>query len=566
MDLRPQAAPAAISPRAVAEAHMTELVGLDPLIGSYLGEPGCADRLPDLSPEGHEDRAALARRTLTALGGAPAASDSERICARLLRERLSTELALYEAGEHLRRVATLGSPLHLIRKVFTLAPTGTDDDWHALARRMRALPTALDGYRASLEAGLDRRLPAGPTAVGAVIDQLATWTGPGAAPFHTLAAQAPQALRTELAQAADQAVGGYAELRAWLRDSYAPRVADAPDPFGADRYRLWSRHHNGADLDLDEAYAYGWSEYHRLLDEMRDAAQQVLPSCTDPWKALAHLEEHGEAIEGADAARLWLQSLTERTIEALDGTHFTLADEVGRVETRLAPEGTTAAYYTGPALDFSRPGRTWLPVLGTRFPLHDMVTTWYHEAVPGHHLQVAQWTYVGAERLTRFQASVGVVNANVEGWALYAERLMDELGFLTRPDYRLGYLQAQMLRTLRVIVDIGIHLELRTPADSPYRPGQPWTAEAAAEFLHRHSARPAAFTDAELLRYQSNPAQAVGYKLGERAWLNGRDAARARGRDTALGQEAFDIKAWHMEALSQGPLGLDDLSHELAAL
>ncbi|MFE3186413.1 DUF885 domain-containing protein [Streptomyces violascens] len=544
---------------------MTALVALDPVIGSYLGEPGCADRLPDLSPEGHDERAALARRTLTALAAAPTpAAESERLCARLLRERLNAELALHDAGEHLRRVTTLGSPLHRLRKAFALAPTRTQDDWHALARRLRAVPAALDGYRACLASGLDKGLPAGPSAVGALLDQLGTWTGSGTGSFHTLAANAPKALRTDIAQAADQAVRSQEDLRTWLRDTYAPRVAGAPDTFGRDRYRLWSRYHNGADIDLEEAYAYGWSEYHRLKAEMHDAAQRVLPGCDDPWQALAHLEEHGEAIEGAEAARRWLQSLTEQTIQALDGTHFTLAEEVKRVETRLAPEGTTAAYYTGPAMDFSRPGRTWLPTLGrSRFPVHNLVSTWYHEAVPGHHLQVAQWTHVGADQLTRFQASTGVVNANVEGWALYAERLMDELGFLTRPDYRLGYLQAQMLRTVRVIIDIGIHLSLPIPEDAAPLPGKRWTPPAAGEFLRRNCARPRTFVDAELLRYQSNPGQAIGYKLGERAWLSGRAAAHHA--HTRHGGR-FDIKTWHMAALSQGPIGLDDLTNELAAL
>ncbi|MFD4022315.1 DUF885 domain-containing protein [Streptomyces sp. NPDC058576] len=541
---------------------MTALVALDPFIGSYLGEPGCADRLPDLSPEGHDARADLARRTLTALAATPTPeTDDERLCARLLRERLNAELALHDAGEHLRRVSTLGSTLHLIRKVFTLAPTRTDDDWHAIARRLRAVPAALDGYRACLATGLDSGLPAGPSAVSAVLDQLDTWTKPGTGSFHMLAATAPHALRPDIARAADRAALGLVDLRTWLRGTYAPRVADAPDTFGRDRYRLWSRHHNGADLDLEEAYTYGWSEYHRLLAEMHHAAQRILPGCTDPWQALAHLEEHGEAIEDPEAARSWLQSLTEQTIEALDGTHFTLADDVRRVETRLAPQGVTAAYYTGPSADFSRPGRTWLPTLGrSRFPVHDLVSTWYHEAVPGHHLQVAQWTHVGADRLTRFQASSGVVNANVEGWALYAEHLMDELGFLTRPDHRLGYLQAQMLRTVRVIVDIGIHLGLPIPGDAAYLPGERWTPRTAGVFLRRNCARPRSFVDAELLRYQSNPGQAIGYKLGERAWLRGRTAARTRHGNR------FDIKTWHMAALSQGPLGLDDLTNELSVL
>src|SRR5207253_4688834 len=125
---------------------------------------------------------------------------------------------------------------------------------------------------------------------------------------------------------------------------------------------------------------------------------------------LAHLEEAGEAVEGVDTVREWLQGLMDEAIEALDGTHFDLAEPVRRVEAMIAPPGSAAApYYTGPSLDFSRPGRTWLPTLGqTRFPLWDLVSTWYHEGVPGHHLQLAQWAYVSSS-LSAYQTSIGSV-------------------------------------------------------------------------------------------------------------------------------------------------------------
>jgi uncharacterized protein (DUF885 family) len=231
------------------------------------------------------------------------------------------------------------------------------------------------------------------------------------------------------------------------------------------------------------------------------------------------------------------------------------------VESRIAPPGGAAApYYTAPSADFSRPGRTWLPTMGqTRFPVYDLVSTWYHEGVPGHHLQLAQWVYV-VDDLSRYQATVGLVSANAEGWALYAERLMDELGFLEDAEQRLGYLDAQMMRAARVIVDIGMHLELEIPADSPFHPGERWTPELAQEFFGAHSSRPADFVESELTRYLSIPGQAIGYKLGERAWLLGRENAKKRHG------AAFDAKAWHMAALSQGSLGLDDLVDELSRL
>ncbi|MFF2924182.1 DUF885 domain-containing protein [Streptomyces celluloflavus] len=552
-------------PRQVADAYVDALVGLDPITGTYLGIAESSGRLPDFSPTGQEAVARLARTTLEKLTEAEARpgadSAAERRCGRLLRERLTAELAVHEAGEHLRTVSNISSPLHHIREVFTVTPADTDEDWAAIARRLRAVPAALEGYRAALEAGRERGLLGGPRQVATVLDQLDEWIGTDRGWFSEFTDPGPERLRGELTEAAAVATGALAGLRGWLRDSYAPAVAGAPDVVGRERYGRLARYYNGADLDLDEAYAFGWSEFHRLLAEMETEAGRVLPDARTPWEALAWLDEHGEAIEGVEETRRWLQSLMDEAIEALDGTHFELAERVRRVESRIAPPGSAAApYYTEPSLDFSRPGRTWLPTMGeTRFPAYDLVSTWYHEGVPGHHLQLAQWAHV-ADGLSRYQTTVGGVSANAEGWALYAERLMDELGFLTNAERRLGYLDAQMLRAIRVVIDIGMHLELEIPADSPFHPGERWTPELAQEFLARHSSRPADYIESEVIRYQGMAGQAIGYKLGERVWLQGRAAARARhGAD-------FDLKAWHMAALSQGSLGLDDLLSEISAL
>ncbi|SEP88849.1 Uncharacterized conserved protein, DUF885 familyt [Streptomyces sp. yr375] len=567
-------------PREVADAYVDDLIALDPLTGTYLGVRESSSRLPDLSPKGQEALARLARDTLAKLDEAErrtgADSDIERRCARLLRERLTAELAVHEADEGLRSVGNMGTAAHHIREAFTLTPTRTAEDWTAVAARLRAVPAALAGYRESLTLGLERKLYAGPRPTATFVAQLTEWSDPdgtGRGWFEDFVATGteslpaelsealPESLRAELDAAARAATAAVVELRDWMRDVYAPTAEGAPDTVGRERYARWTRYYNGTDLDLDEAYAYGWAEYHRLLAEMTEEAEKILPGADTPWVALAHLDEHGRHIDGVDEIRDWLQGLMDQAIDALDGTHFELAERVRKVESRIAPPGSAAApYYTAPSEDFSRPGRTWLPTMGqTRFPVYDLVSTWYHEGVPGHHLQLAQWAHVAAS-LSRYQASVGTVSANVEGWALYAERLMDELGFLTDAEQRLGYLDAQMMRAVRVIVDIGMHVELEIPAHSPFHPGERWTPELAQEFFGAHSSRPADYVESELTRYLSIPGQAIGYKLGERAWLLGREKARERHGD------AFDLKSWHMAALSQGSLGLDDLVDELARL
>ncbi|MFC8718862.1 DUF885 domain-containing protein [Kitasatospora sp. NPDC057198] len=561
--------PSGPTPRRLADSYVHALADADPLTAVYLGLNPDDDRLTDLSPEGIEATADLARRTLEALdaleASGPVEDEAERRCARLLRERLTAELAVHDAGEGYRSVRNLGSPVHNTREMFTLLPTATDEDWQRLGRRLARFPLAMAQYRASLEEGVRRGLLSAPRQVETVVGQFAEWID-GERPggwFGDLVAPAPEHLREQLAATAVEATAALAGLRDWMRDTYAPAAQGTPDAAGRERYTRWVRFWTGAELDLDEAYRWAWEQFHELDAQMRVEAEKVLPGAT-PMRAMKWLETDGPAIRGEQQVQEYLQGLMDRAISDLQGTHFDLAEPLLEVESRIAPPGSAAApYYTQPSLDFSRPGRTWLPTLGREaFPEWDLVSTWYHEGVPGHHLQLGQWTYV-ADRLSTYQVTLGGVSANMEGWALYAERLMDELGYLTDPGHRLGYLNAQMMRALRVIVDIGMHAELDFPADSPFAPGEPMRPERAREFFGAYCGLSADFLDSELVRYLGLPGQAIGYKLGERAWLRGRAAARAAAE--ARGAE-FDLKGWHMAALSQGSLGLDDLVTELSAL
>jgi uncharacterized protein (DUF885 family) len=567
------------TPREVADRYVRRMVELSPTLATSLGLPDGADELPDLSPAGLAAEAAARRETLAELdavqaaaAGSAQADPDERRCARLLRERLSAAVALEDAGESLRSLSTLSSPLHSLRQVFLIMPAATDDDWATIARRMTRVRGALDGYRATLEEGRSRGLLVAPRQVVTVLEQLGQWLGEDAgtdsAFYAGLAAKGADAHRAALDAAAADADAAIAAFRDYLRDTYAPAATEhGRDPAGRERYQRFVRYWTGSDVDLEEAYGWAWGEYSRLDVELRAEAGRVLPGAS-VREAMTWLDTEGPAIEGVEEVRSRLQAMMDEAVAALDGVHFDLADPVKTVEAMIAPPGSAAApYYTRPGIGFSRPGRTWLPTMGrTRFPTWDLVSTWYHEGVPGHHLQLAQWVLV-APQLSIYQTSIGSVGANVEGWALYAERLMDELGFLTTPGDRLGYLDAQQMRAVRVIIDIGMHLELEIPADqgvaTPVRPGERWTPETAREFFGRNSGRPADFLDSELVRYLGLPGQAIGYKLGERAWLEGRE--RARTAHEARG-EVFDAKAWHMAALSQGSLGLDDLVDELAAL
>jgi uncharacterized protein (DUF885 family) len=549
-----------IPARTLADDFVTRLADLDTRVATMLGTRPGDDRVPDLSPDGQAALDELAGDTLARLPAATAVDEDDRRCARLLRERLQAQLAMSGSGEHLRAVRNIFGPHQQVRQLFELMPTATAEDWEVVARRLARVPQAFAGYTAALAEGSRRGMHAAPRQVETVVGQLDAWLDSTWFPQFVAGApgELPAATRTALDANARSAQTAAAELRAYLAGSYLPAARDTPDAVGPQRYRLGARLSTGADLDLDEAYAWGWDEFRRIEAEMRREADAVLPGA-DPITAMRHLDENGIAIDGVEDVRAWLQELMDTSIAELNGAHFDIPEPVRTVEAMIAPAGSAAApYYTRPALGFTRPGRTWLPTMSrTRFPVWELISTWYHEGVPGHHLQLGQWTQL-AGRLSTYQTSVGTVSATTEGWALYAERLMDELGYLTVPGSRIGYLDAQLMRAIRVVIDIGMHLQLRVPADAAAHPGERWTPELARTFFGAHCGRPAAFLDSEIVRYLGWPGQAISYKLGERAWLAGRAAARA-----ARGAQ-FDLKTWHAAALSLGSLGLDDLTDELA--
>ena len=284
-------------------------------------------------------------------------------------------------------------------------------------------------------------------------------------------------------------------------------------------------------------------------------------------EAIAHLEaDESRKVHGRAAFRDWMQELADRTIEEMAGVHFDIPEPIRRIECMLAPTNDGGIYYTGPSEDFSRPGRMWWSVPDgiEDFSPWREVTTVFHEGVPGHHLQVAQTAY-RSELLNRWQRLMMWCSGHGEGWALYAERLMDELGHLDDPADRLGMLDAQSFRAARVIVDIGMHLELEIPADNPFgfHPGETWNPDLGLEFMRQHCAMEDAFLRFEINRYLGWPGQAPSYKVGERIWLDAR--AQAQSRAAAAGRE-FDLKAFHRQALDLGALGLEPLQRALGRL
>ena len=418
------------------------------------------------------------------------------------------------------------------------------------------MPAVLEGYRATLREEATHGRMVAARQYAEVAAQMRAWTDAGRG-RHLLSlfvagtGVAP-ALQRELVGHAAAATEALAVTARFLTEEMAPHGRQR-DAVGRETYALWSRHFLGSTIDLDDTYAWGWNELDRISTEMGHAARKIVPDATGPDVAIRALDADPKRwIQGKDAFRGWMQDVSDRTIDQLDGVHVDLRAATRPLECCLAPTDDGGIYYTAPAEDGTRPGRMWwaVPPDQTAFSPWRELPTIHHEGVPGHHLQITR--AAAAPHLNRWQRLLGGVSGHAEGWALYAERLMDELGYLDDPADRLGMLDQQAYRAARVIVDIGMHLELRIP-DNPFdfHPGDRWTPALGLEFVRQHCRMDDAVLRFELTRYLGWPGQAPSYKVGERLWLDTRAAAQ-----TALGS-AFDLRSLHRTALDLGPLGLD---------
>ncbi|MGH8793614.1 MAG: DUF885 domain-containing protein, partial [Stackebrandtia sp.] len=360
------------------------------------------------------------------------------------------------------------------------------------------------------------------------------------------------ALGEKLASGAAAARAAIAEFAVYLRDELAPAAPEA-DAVGRERYARASRYFLGAAVDLEETYRWGWEELRRIEDEMAAVAGQIKPGASvDEAVAILDADPRRNLADAAQF-RDWMQALADETVADMAAKHFDIPEPVRRIECMIAPTADGAIYYTGPTEDFSRPGRMWwsVPPGQDRFSKWREVTTVYHEGVPGHHLQIGQTAY-RSELLNRYQRLLMWCSGHGEGWALYSERLMDELGYLSDPGNKLGMLDGQGFRAARVVVDIGMHLELEIPADNPFgfHPGKRWTTELGWEFLRGHCRIEEEMLRFELNRYLGWPGQAPSYKVGERLWLQARaDYKRRKGAE-------YGLRQFHTDALNLGALGL----------
>lgn len=542
---------------AIADKYLDDSAAHDPIMATYVGLPGHDDKLPALDPDWFEQRAALRAATRRRLREAAPVDANDRVTIAALDDSLDIAERLRELGEEESHLNNIDSPVQSLRDVFDLMPTKTAEHWAIGARRLAALPASVEGFIASLRHAADRGHVRARRQVEVAMKQCADNVGPDGF-FGRWARTAtaddgdlPESLRGELVRNAELASDAYVQLETFLRDELLPRAVDR-DPVGRERYVPNSRQFLGATIDLDETYAWGQDELARITAEMQQTADRIKSGASVP-EAMELLDsDPARHLEGTDALQAWMQEKSDAAVAALAGSHFDIPEPIRVLECHIAPTTNGGIYYTGPSDDLvTRPGRMWwsVPKGETTFGTWKELTTVYHEGVPGHHLQIAQTVY-RRDLLNRWRRLGCWTSGYGEGWALYAEQLMADLGYLDDPGDYLGMLDAQSLRAARVVLDIGIHCELDAPATVG---GGAWTYDKAWQFLAQHCHSAESVRRFELDRYLGWAGQAPAYKVGQRWWLQLRDEVRAREGD------AFDLTSFHRRALDLGAVGLDVL-------
>lgn len=522
--------------RGLADDFLVRICELDPLLASEEGFSEFDDRIGDLSPERQSRMLELAKTTQYLIENCELSDSHDQLCADVLNDYCQEIVEETETNDWIRSINLVTNPLDTIHST---CYNVDEKDPVAIEKRetkIAEVPQALKSFRETLMYGLENDCLPRRTQLAHLAHNCALYAND---PFFK----------------GKPARNAYLTFGAFLTDEIIPHTNEK-DAVGREFYLRAAKRHLGKEIDIDETYDWGWHEIHAILDEAEKIITEINPGASYLETAQFLTEKTDKIANSPEELQEFLQRLLDESFEQLDGVHFEIDPRIKRVEACLLEEaGSSSMYYTTPSDDFSRPGRTYYPINGRKtFPLWEEVTTCYHEGLPGHHLHIGSIKCLGDE-LSTFQKTLAFNTGESEGWALYAERLMVELGFNNDPAYIFGMLNASLLRATRIVMDIGLHCELEIPKDAPemFPRGQVWTPELSIDILERVIGLNHDYARDEVYRYLGWIGQAISYKIGERTIRDIRESQRKK-----LGSE-FSLKEFHTRVLNYGHVGLGRL-------
>jgi len=542
------------------DSHWQWVVDSSPEYAVFMGDIDRASEWDDVSLEQQaENDAQLAvfEQTLKSIDSNNL-SEASALNQRLLLAQIQRQRERYALGFNLVEITMRGGPQSLFTVTETL-PFRTEADYERWLQRLEALPARLEQEQAILQAGVDRGIVQARVIMQRIPGQLAkitqvdTLENPFYKPFldfpEGIDPAKAQMLSERGARAIEDHVGpSYRKFEQFFNEVYLPasrvEVGIGALQSGRDMYESAARRFTTTSLSPEQIHQIGLDEVARIRGEMEELIQELgfdgdLQDFNDYLRTAP--EFYYESPEALFEGYLAVSKRLDPELVKLFGRLPRMPYGVRAIPEQIAPD-TTTAYYMRPAADGSRAGYYYVNLYRPEVrPKYEMEVLSVHEAVPGHHLQIALAQEL--EGLPTFRKLSGPT-AFIEGWGLYSERLGYDMGLYRDPYSRYGQLIYDMWRAVRLVVDTGMHY-------------MGWTREQAIEYFKNNAAKTEADIINEIDRYIGWPGQALAYKIGQLKILELRSRAEQR-----LG-DRFDIRAFHDHLLGAGALPLDVLEERM---
>ncbi len=547
---------------ALIDDHWAWVVDHSPEYAVFMGNIQRADEWDDVSLEAQalQDQALAGFEQRLALIDGTSLSDEAKLNKELLLLQIRNQRRGYELGFHLMGITMRGGPQSLFTVAETL-PFRTKDDYERWLTRLEALPFRLQQEQAILEEGIRQNRVQAKVIMERIPTQLAKITqvdlreNPFFEPFASMPDSIAHAEAQALAERAERVIAeivvpSYKKFEAFFNEHYLPAarsdVGVGSLPNGKALYEFAAQRFTTTDLNPQQIHDIGLAEVARIRTAMESIIDEVgfdgdLQAFneflrTDPQFYFDNAEDL------YDQYRVISKRIDPELVK-LFGRLPRIPYGVRPIPEQIAPD-TTTAYYMPPAADGSRAGYYYVNLYRPEVrPKFEMEVLSVHEAMPGHHLQIALAREL--EGLPMFR-KIGGATAFVEGWGLYSERLGYELGLYQDPYSRYGQLVYDMWRAVRLVVDTGIHY-------------MGWSRQEAIDYFMANAAKTEADIINEIDRYIGWPGQALAYKIGQLKILELRAQA-----EQALG-DRFDIRAFHDHLLGAGALPLNLLEQRMNA-
>jgi uncharacterized protein (DUF885 family) len=559
------AAPAAAAPaddfRTLLDEHYRWLLSNAPTYATALGVRDYDDRIQDLSPETRQRQAREAQAFLARLERIPAGqlAPADRVTHGILRRSLAEGIEADRFGQRDMLFTTYDGWHQNFAGMARNLPFRTRADYESYLTRIAQYPRLNDQALAATRNAVRGRFVLPCSVLGGherTIEGVIA-EDPARSRFYEPFAGARPAVIAEADWAQMQARArriiaevlnpAYRRHLEFFRTEYLPNCARSDSvsaqPGGADYYAFQVRLQTTTDLTPRQIHDIGLREVARIRAEMEAVAREAGAASREAYIQELRTNPRYYATEPEQLMRE-----TARVLKAIDGqlpayfgTLPRLSYGIREIPAEIA-EGTTTAYYNQGSPESGIAGTYYVNVskLDQR-PLWEIPALSLHEAVPGHHLQIALQQEMD---IAPFRRNFAFFTAFTEGWALYTESLGRDMGLYNTPERRMGELSYQMWRATRLVVDTGIH-------------AFGWDKARAIAFMRDNTALSAANIEAEVNRYISWPGQALGYMIGRLKILELRQRA-----EQALG-DRFDVRRFHDAVLRNGSIPLDVLESEI---